>query len=105
MKYPKSKLREVRFVNYDTEVAEALAFEMVGKFTSGCETSESERDYSGSEVESELSDEESLDLEEVEEDDVLTSEQTPEQKNIIANNLAQRRYVTMKAQARRQSIA
>jgi len=108
MKYPKSKLREVRFVNYDTEVAEALVFEMVGKFTSGCETSESERDYSGSEVESEISEEDNSDFEESvngEEEGDLAAAQTPEQKNIIANNLAQRRYVQLKAQARRQSIA
>jgi len=113
MKYPKAKLREVRFVNYDTEVAEALVFEMVGKFTSGCETSESELDYSGSEPESEsdsevtagVPSEEGL-AEEVDDETIIkNSTHTPEQKNIIANQLAQRRYVIMKAQSRRQSIA
>jgi len=107
MKYPKSKLREVRFVNYDSEVAEALVFEMVGKFTSGCETSESEKDYSGSEPESDVTDQSDVEEEFVNDEDeaAVIATRTPEQKNIIANTLAQRRYVTMKAQARRQSIA
>jgi len=110
MKYPKSKLREVRLVNFDVEVAEALVFEMVGKFTAGCETSESEKDFSGSELESEGEGSEQSDVEDgqdaEEEEDPTISNKTPEQKNIIANNLAQRKYLAMKAQAsRRQSIA
>lgn len=117
LKYPKSKLREVRLVNFDVEVAEALVFEMVGKFTAGCETSESERDYSGSELDSEVEEGESeqsdgddhnQDQEEQDpdEDAAIAPGKTPEQKNAIGNSLAQRKYLAMKAQAsRRQSIA
>jgi len=108
VKYPKSKLREVRLVNYDLDVAEALVFEMVGKFTAGCETSESERDFSGSEPESELSEQSDVDdsQELDEEDGTVIAAKTPEQKTAIANTVAQRKYLAMKAQSsRRQSIA
>jgi len=114
LKYPKSKLREVRLVNFDADVAEALVFEMVGKFTAGCETSESERDYSESEIESEASEQSDaeetdipeVEVEEEEDDTEVIAAKTPEQKNVIANTLAQRKYLAMKAQSsRRQSIA
>jgi len=119
MKYPKSKLREVRFVNYDAEVAEAIVFEMVGKFTSGCETSESEMDYSGSDLseneedlnedveekEGEKEEKGEKSAEDEEEAAISAAGHTPEQKNSLANQMAQRKYVIMKAQSRRQSIA
>lgn len=111
MKYPKSKLREVRLVNFDVDVAEALVFEMVGKFTAGCETSESERDFSESELESEGDGEgeeasEQSDVTDDQDGEAVDPNQTPEQKNIVANNLAHRKYLELKAQAgRRQSIA
>jgi len=41
-KHPKTKLKEIRIVNYSDMVTDAVVFEVVGKFTSGCETSESE---------------------------------------------------------------
>lgn len=102
VKYPKTKLREVRLVNFDTDVAEAMVFEMVGKFTAGCETSESERDYSGSEPESE--EDGNGDEEDEDEEDGGDSNKTPEQKNIIANSMAHRKYLLAQA-SRRQSIA
>jgi len=45
-KHPMSKLREIRVINHSSDVTDAVVFEMVGKFTSGCDTSESERDGS-----------------------------------------------------------
>jgi putative ATPase len=45
-KHPTSKLREIRIVNLTEEVTDAVVFEVVGKFTAGCDTSESERDGS-----------------------------------------------------------
>jgi len=65
MQHPKTKLREIRLVSFDQEVADAMKFEMVGKFTSGCDTSESERsDLSGSEVEDEMEDEDTYEEDE-----------------------------------------
>lgn len=52
-KHPMSKLREFRIINYSEEVADAVVFEVVGKFTSGCDTSESERDGSSEEFDDE----------------------------------------------------
>jgi len=43
-KHPKTKLQEIRIVNHNESVTDAVVFEVVGKFTSGCDTSESERD-------------------------------------------------------------
>jgi len=45
-KHPNSKLREIRIVNISEDVTDAVVFEVVGKFTSGCDTSESDRDAS-----------------------------------------------------------
>eukprot|EP00026_Physarum_polycephalum_P006537 Phypoly_transcript_06585.p1 GENE.Phypoly_transcript_06585~~Phypoly_transcript_06585.p1 ORF type:complete len:409 (+),score=82.13 Phypoly_transcript_06585:425-1651(+) len=45
-KHPKTKLQEIRIVNHNDNVTDAVVFEVVGKFTSGCDTSESERDGS-----------------------------------------------------------
>lgn len=65
MQHPKSKLREIRLVSYDQEVADAMKFEMVGKFTAGCETSESDRsDLSGSEMDDEMEDEDTYEEDE-----------------------------------------
>eukprot|EP01111_Echinosteliopsis_oligospora_P008948 TRINITY_DN2528_c0_g1_i2.p1 TRINITY_DN2528_c0_g1~~TRINITY_DN2528_c0_g1_i2.p1 ORF type:complete len:507 (-),score=151.62 TRINITY_DN2528_c0_g1_i2:39-1559(-) len=52
-KYPKSHLREIRVVSHREDVTSALVFESIGKFTAGCETSESERDISEGEGEEE----------------------------------------------------
>jgi len=56
-KHPLSKLREIRIVNppQNPDVTDAVVFEVVGKFTSGCDTSESERssDYEDDEAEDE----------------------------------------------------
>jgi len=60
-KHPKTKLKEVRIVNHNESVTDAVVFEVVGKFTSGCDTSESERDGS-----SDYDDEEEEDDEEYE---------------------------------------
>lgn len=64
-KHPKTKLTEIRIVNHAEVVTDAVVFEVVGKFTSGCDTSESEREGS-SDVEDE--DEEEEDYEDFEED-------------------------------------
>jgi len=66
-KHPMSKLREIRIINHNEEVTDAVVFEVVGKFTSGCETSESERDGSSDADDFEEEDEE---VEEFEEDEV-----------------------------------
>jgi len=106
LKYPKARLREVRFVNFDSDVAESIVFEMVGKFTAGCETSESEKDYSGSEIESDVSEQSDIDTQDDDiEEEQDSNIQTAEEKNKLANSLAQRRYIIMNAQSRRQSIA
>lgn len=64
-KHPKTKLKEIRIVNHTQVVTDAVVFEVVGKFTSGCETSESENASSEDEAYDEDEDEE----EEEEEDD------------------------------------
>jgi Macro domain len=70
-KHPKTKLQEIRIVNHSEVVTDAVVFEVVGKFTSGCETSESERDGS--------SDYEDIDEEEFEEYEDFEDDQTPPQ--------------------------
>jgi len=65
-KHPMSKLREIRIINHSEEVTDAVVFEVVGKFTSGCDTSESERDGSS---DAEDFEEEDEDVEEFAEDD------------------------------------
>jgi len=105
LKYPKSKVREVRFVNFDKDAAEAIVFEMVGKFTAGCETSESEKDFSESEQEqeSEMSAGEPSDVDNNVDEEIETAgPKSPEKLNIIANNLEHKKYF-MKS-SRRQSI-
>lgn len=72
-KHPMSKLREIRIVNHSEEVTDAVVFEVVGKFTSGCDTSESERDGSESEDYEEEDEEEG---EEFEDDQVPEGEET-----------------------------
>jgi len=52
-KHPMSKLREIRIINHSVEVTDAVVFEVVGKFTSGCDTSESASDFEDEEVEEE----------------------------------------------------
>lgn len=58
-----SKLREFRIINYSEEVSDAVVFEVVGKFTSGCETSESERDGSSEDFDDEEAEEDVEDFE------------------------------------------
>lgn len=58
-----TKLQEIRIVNHNESVTDAVVFEVVGKFTSGCDTSESERDGS-SDYEEEEEDEEYEDFDE-----------------------------------------
>jgi len=52
-KHPKTKLQEIRIVNHSDVVTDAVVFEVVGKFTSGCDTSESENFSSDYEEEDE----------------------------------------------------
>lgn len=66
-KHPTSKLREIRIVNHSSDVTDAVVFEVVGKFTSGCDTSESDRD------ESDYDEDEEFD-EEGEEDDLPSAD-------------------------------
>lgn len=66
-KHPKTKLQEIRIVNHNETVTDAVVFEVVGKFTSGCDTSESEREGS-SDVEDEEEDEEFDEFDEAEDD-------------------------------------
>jgi len=106
---PKSKLREIRLVGFEQEVADAMKFEMVGKFTSGCDTSESERsDFSGSEMEDEMEDEDTY------EEDEQPPQTTPPQQIQLQNKETERIQTRpinmlpkerMLALNRRQSIA
>ncbi len=57
-KHPQSPLREIRIVNLSETVTDAMVFEVVGKFTSGCETSESDRDSSDYDEDDEVDEEE-----------------------------------------------
>jgi len=101
LQHPKSKLREIRLVNLDREIADALKFEMVGKFTAGCETSESERsDYSGSEMDDDI--EEDEDDEDTFEEEEQVKE--PERPPLNINNLPPKDRKAL-AWNRRQSIA
>jgi len=66
-KHPKTKLQEIHIVNHNESVTDAVVFEVVGKFTSGCDTSESERD--GSSDYDDEEDEEDEEAEEFEDDE------------------------------------
>lgn len=66
-KHPKTKLKEIRIVNHSDIVTDAVVFEVVGKFTSGCDTSESE--MGTSDVEEEEEEEDFEEDEEVEGDE------------------------------------
>jgi len=80
-KHPMSKLREIRIVNHSEEVTDAVVFEVVGKFTSGCDTSESERDGS-----SDYDDEEEDDyVEDFEEDGERELNPVPTENNSGGN--------------------
>jgi len=54
-KHPTSKLREIRLVNLAEDVTDAVVFEVVGKFTSGCDTSESELKGASKQMEKSMS--------------------------------------------------
>jgi len=100
VRYPKSKLQEVRIVNSEPDVTEAFVFEMVGRFTAACETSDSEG-ASGS------------DLDEIDMDDVGDDEEEEDTVSIQDPVLAVPSEVVVqnkildswKKFSRRQSIA
>lgn len=73
-KHPMSKLREIRIINHSEEVTDAVVFEVVGKFTSGCDTSESERDGSSAD---EYEEDEEEDAEEFEDDEAAAAAGAP----------------------------
>lgn len=68
-KHPKTKLQEIRIVNHTDVVTDAVVFEVVGKFTSGCDTSESERDAYSDNDEEEEEGEEDEEVEDYDEDE------------------------------------
>jgi len=82
-KHPLSKLREIRIVNHshNQDITDAVVFEVVGKFTSGCDTSESERS-------SDYEEEEEEEVEEFEDDNAAGSEESVGSNNSASGSMA-----------------